>query len=210
MVYDDLYWDFEALKAANVYGTDYHVLAGVKNPKVIYTAIHGGGIETGTTELAIFSAGTKDSYYCFEGFKPSGNSVLHVTSTHFDEPNGRQLVAASDYTISYHGYSDSAVKNTKIGGLDTELKEAILDSLIAAGFNAELEDPADSVIPGVEPENIANCNRRKMGVQLEISTLQRTSIFGTNTRLGRRLTVNAEFNKYVKAINDAVASVVTK
>ena len=206
MVYDDIYVNFAALVAAKKYNTDYHILTGVRSPKILYTAIHGGGIETGTTELAMVSAGTKDSYYCFEGFMPSGNADLHITSTHFDEPNGVKMVRASDYTIAYHGYLDTGYKNTKIGGLDIELKNVVLAKLRAAGFNCEIES-SNSVIPGLEPNNITNTNKRSGGLQLEISTLQLNSFFGTNTRADRRKTTNAEFHAYVQAIQDAVKEV---
>lgn len=196
----DLYNDFEELRTALGYGTDYHLLIGARKSPILFTAIHGGGIESGCTELAMFSAKRQNaSYYCFEGWKASGNTDLHITSTHFDEPNGRRMVADSEVTISYHGYSDTTNKNTKVGGGDLVLRQKILDALKQAGFNAELVSDSDP-IAGVNDENIVNSNKRGMGVQLEISTAQRNAYFGTNTRSERRNTTNAEFDKYVKAV----------
>jgi phage replication-related protein YjqB (UPF0714/DUF867 family) len=205
----DLYANFEELREANVYGEDYHLLVSLRNSPIAYVAPHGGGIEGGCTELTIFSAGSAHSYYCFEGWMPSGNSDLHITSTHFNEPNGLHLVGKSDYTVSYHGYYDSTNKNTKVGGLDLQLKHMIYDNLLSAGFNAEIE-PDDSPITGLNPDNIVNGNRRGLGVQLELSTAQRNAFFDTNTRAERRNTTNAEFHSYVEAVTSAVNAYVNK
>jgi len=198
----DLYKNYKELRQANKYGQDYHLLYGVRPSKIAYVTPHGGGIEAGATELCLFSAGTEHSYYCFEGWKASGNTDLHITSTNFDEPNGLWIIKNSFYTVSYHGYSDT-VKNTKCGGMDLELKHMIYDNLLSAGFSAEIE-PDESPITGQDPDNLVNANKRGLGVQLELSTAQRNAFFGTNTRVGRRNTVNAEFNSYVKAVTDAV------
>jgi phage replication-related protein YjqB (UPF0714/DUF867 family) len=199
----DLYANFEELRKANVYGDDYHLLVSLRNSPIAYVAPHGGGIEGGCTELTIFSAGSEHSYYCFEGWRSSGNGDLHVTSTNFDEPNGLHLVGKSSYSVSYHGYGDSTNKNTKVGGLDLQLKHMIYDNLLSAGFGAEIE-PDDSPITGLDPNNIINANKRGKGVQLELSTAQRNAFFGTNTRAERRNTVNDEFRRYVEAVTSAV------
>jgi Poly-gamma-glutamate hydrolase len=64
----------------------------------IVMAIHGGGIEKGTSEIALAVAGyhpatlaTSDDvfglhdFWLFEGLLPSGNGKLHVTASHYDE-----------------------------------------------------------------------------------------------------------------------------
>src|SRR5574339_13926 len=66
--------------------------------KVFIMAPHGGSIETGTTELALATAGyvrnfngVLDSsatydYFIFNGTNPKGqNGKLHVTSSHYDD-----------------------------------------------------------------------------------------------------------------------------
>ncbi|MGF9741578.1 poly-gamma-glutamate hydrolase family protein [Priestia megaterium] len=198
----DLYANFEALRKVNVYGTDYHILYGERNPVVTFFCPHGGGIESGCSELTIYSAGQNYSYYCFEGFRASGNTDLHITSTNFDEPNCKAIVSKATYTVSYHGYSDT-VKNTKVGGLDFALKKRIQNKLIAGGFTAEIE-PDDSSITGQEPDNIVNRNLRGKGVQLEISTPQRNAFFGTNTRSQRMATITQEFKNYVACVLSAI------
>jgi phage replication-related protein YjqB (UPF0714/DUF867 family) len=199
----DLYANFEELRKANAYGKDYHLLMAVRPSKIAFVTPHGGGIEGGTTELCLFSAGTEHSMYCLEGWKSSGNSDLHVTSTHFDEPNALKIISESHYTVSYHGYYDNVNKNTKCGGMDLKLKHLIYENLINAGFGAEIE-PDDSLITGQDPDNLVNANKRGMGVQLEISTAQRNAFFGTNTIKDRRNSVNAEFHSYIACVMSAL------
>jgi len=82
----DTYPNFAALARSQRSGIDYRVLVRRAEPAFAVIAPHGGGIEPGTSEIADAIAGEKHSCYEFEGLKPSGNSVLHITSTHFDEP----------------------------------------------------------------------------------------------------------------------------
>ncbi|PFW43800.1 poly-gamma-glutamate hydrolase family protein [Priestia megaterium] len=205
----DTYKDFEALRQVNTYESDYHLLMGFGASNILFMTPHGGGIESGATELCMFSAGKKHSYYCFEGWRGSGNTSLHVTSTHFNEPNGVHMVKNAQYTVSYHGYGDSTNKNTKIGGRDYGLMQLVKTNLEAAGFTCELE-PVTSSIAGAEPTNIVNKTKRRSGIQLEISTAQRTAFFDKNTRAERRTTTNAEFDAYVNAVVSAVESYAKK
>jgi len=200
----DTYPNFKALAAARKYRTDYSLSMKQGRSGIVYFTPHGGGIETGCSELAEFSADQVDSYYMFEAKLSSGNGVLHITSTNFDEPNARRFIPKHDIAVSYHGYGDSAVKNTKIGGLDAQLRQFVGEEFTAAGIPWE-QEPEGSNIAGAEPDNIVNVSRRGKGVQLEISTLQRTSFFGTNTGAGRRNTTNQEFWNYVNAVKRAVA-----
>ncbi|MMZ63662.1 hypothetical protein D1872_259320 [compost metagenome] len=164
-------------------------------------AIHGGGIETGTSELTRDIAGLSHSYYLFEGLKPSNNGDLHITSTNFDEPNALRMVAEASYCLTLHGYADSLKKHTLIGGADHNVKLQVYNKLIAAGFSAELLDE-DNPLSGSDPNNIVNKDKRKMGVQLELSTLQRNAFFGINTRADRKNTQTEEFYRYTQALKD--------
>lgn len=200
----DTYEDSHALMKARKYESDFSMRLKQGRSGIIYFTPHGGGIESGCSELSEFSASADDSYYAFEGRLSSGNSVLHVTSTHFNEPNAVNLVHQHKVAVSYHGYSDSAVKNTKIGGLDEQLRNFVGEEFTAAGIPWE-QEPTGSDIAGAEPGNIVNETTRGMGVQLEISTMQRNAFFGTNTAAGRRTTRLAEFDNYVAAVKRAVA-----
>lgn len=200
----DTYADSHALMKARKYESDFSIRLKKGTSGIIYFTPHGGGIESGASELSEFSASANDSYYAFEGRLSSGNSVLHVTSTNFNEPNAEDLVRQHKIAVSYHGYADSAVKNTKIGGLDSQLRNFIGEEFTAAGIPWE-QEPEGSNIAGAEPNNIVNETTRGMGVQLEISTMQRNAFFTTNTAAGRRTSRNAEFDAYVAAVKRAVA-----
>lgn len=200
----DTYADSYALMKARKYESDFSMRLKKGRSGIIYFTPHGGGIESGCSELAEFSADTEDSYYAFEGRLSSGNSVLHVTSTHFNEPNAVKLVHQHKIAVSYHGYSDTSLKNTKIGGLDEQLRNFVGEEFTAAGIPWE-QEPTGSDIAGAEPGNIVNETTRGAGVQLEISTMQRNAFFGTNTAAGRRNTRLAEFDNYIAAVKRAVA-----
>lgn len=203
----DTYEDSYALMKARNYESDFSMRLKKGTSGIIYFTPHGGGIESGCSELSEFSADPQDSYYAFEGRLSSGNSVLHVTSTHFNEPNAVNLVHEHKVAVSYHGYSDSAVKNTKIGGLDEQLRNFIGEEFTAAGIPWE-QEPSGSDIAGAEPGNIVNETTRGMGVQLEISTMQRNAFFSTNTAVGRRTSRLPEFDNYIAAVKRGVAKLV--
>ena len=76
----DLYANYAALAAARQIGVDYRIL--VRTPpgsRLAHIAIHGGGIELGTTEIADYLAGSASRFYSFDGMLSSGNADLHIT-----------------------------------------------------------------------------------------------------------------------------------
>jgi len=202
----DLYANFKELAAANKEGVDYRITVKDRGLQKVAIAIHGGAIEGGTSELAkAFAEDTHSSLYLFEGTKSSGNTDLHVTSTHFDEPQGLKLVKRSVLCVSFHGYS-SSTKHTLIGGADIDRKEKVFAALQAAGFSCELVSE-NSGLAGREPENIVNKTLAYKGVQLEISTAQRSAMFGTNTSAGREGSKTAEFARYLEAVKQAYVGI---
>ncbi|MDP1471840.1 poly-gamma-glutamate hydrolase family protein [Priestia megaterium] len=199
----DVYTNYNDLAIHETQGTDYQIRIQKELSPTVVLAIHGGGIEGGTSELATALAGNQDSYYLAEGLKPSGNEVLHITSTHFDEPQALHLVNQAKYVISFHGYQDSTNKHTKIGGKDLELRKKIYKALITNGFSAEIiQEP--SKLKGFESNNITNRTKTGKGVQLEISTAQHNAFFEKNTQTDRIKTQNKEFWRYVKAVKSTL------
>ena len=203
----DKYQNYAELSASETQGVDYQISYFSKPSNKIIMAIHGGGIETGTSELTRDIAGTTYSYYLFEGLKSSNNGDLHITSTNFDEPNALRMVAEASYCLTLHGYADSLKKHTLIGGADHNVKLQVYNKLIAAGFSAELLDESDR-LSGSDPANIVNKTKRGMGVQLELSTLQRNSFFGINTRADRQNTQTEEFYRYTQALKDVFGTLI--
>jgi phage replication-related protein YjqB (UPF0714/DUF867 family) len=228
----DLYAD-----SANIEGTTYgkrwrrhewiQIVEGqaTDNPEgqKIVLALHGGGIEPGTSEIALAVAGYHPATFAhatdcfglhdlwiFEGLLARCNSKLHVTSTNYNDPIALKLVQISKRCLSLHGLGDVAANGKiQIGGRDTELMGIALEELTAAGIPAAISnDDADT--NGNNPENICNKTTSGAGVQLEMGESYRESLFapGCNTRELRKNNTNANFCKLVTALRKAMSRVV--
>ncbi|MDD2371043.1 MAG: poly-gamma-glutamate hydrolase family protein [Firmicutes bacterium] len=197
----DLYANYNSLSSAKIIGLDYKIVNRKTNSSIAVIAIHGGSIEGGTTELADNIAGTKYNYYSLLGTMKSGNSSLHITSTHFDEPIALNIVKNSKKTLSIHGFS-STTKLTYVGGLDKVLVNKVKTRLKAAGFKVA---DAPIALAAINTNNITNKNLSKAGVQIELSTALRSSFFSSLTTTGRK-TKTTTFYKYTNAIKAALAN----
>jgi phage replication-related protein YjqB (UPF0714/DUF867 family) len=82
----------------------------------------------------------------------------------------------------------------QIGGGDTELKSIVLQELTEAGIPARIS--TNPKLDGSDPFNICNRTKSGAGVQLEMGTTFRASLFapGCNTRELRKNNTNAEFS----------------
>ena len=148
----------------------------------VIIAPHGGGIEPGTSEIAEAIAGPDLSFADFAGLKATGNGVLHITSTNFDEPRCITLAEAADHVLTIHG-EDHKRPVVYLGGRDTELGGRIREALAKAGF-AVKEHP-NPQLQGLAKRNICNRNRRGAGVQLELSRGLREQLFRPLNAAGR-------------------------
>ncbi|MFD1547999.1 poly-gamma-glutamate hydrolase family protein [Nonomuraea guangzhouensis] len=202
----DVYPDYATLAANEVEGQDYlRLLRLPKRATVAHIAIHGGAIESPTTQLADYAAGKRHAFYSFAGIKPNGNNRLHITSTRFDEPRALKLVRAVDYTVSWHAAAGSEA-TTYVGGRDAKLVAKVTTALKKAGF--AVADTVPDRIDGTSPRNIANKNKRGMGVQLEISKGQRMRFFAdgklTRAWVDNPANRTRAFYTYVAAVNRAL------
>ncbi|MEU8473768.1 poly-gamma-glutamate hydrolase family protein [Streptomyces hygroscopicus] len=172
----DLYSSYTDLAAHEVEGVAYERRSvPVASATWCSIAIHGGGIEAGSGEMARYVAAGRMQHYEFAGTLPSGNSRLHVTSTHFDEPIAEGIVFNARRCLSFHGYTGAAgIPETSLGGLDTDTAARIGDALTRAGFRVVT---AAQEINGSDPANIANRTLLGAGVQLEMSNALRASFF---------------------------------
>ena len=186
----------------------------------IVMAIHGGGIERGTSEIALAVAGYHPDtlvasvdddlglhdFWLFEGLLPSDNGKLHVTASHYDEPIATELVQNARRCISLHGCSDiQANGKIQIGGRDLELRDIVLEELTIAGIPAEIT--TNPMLDGDLLDNIANKTKILGCVQLEMGTSYRSSLFGTNTQPQRKKTTNTQFWLLVGALRKAMSRV---
>jgi len=187
--------------------------------QTIVMAIHGGGIEKGTSEIALATAGYHPAtliqavdghalhdFWLFEGLLPSGNGRLHVTASHYDEPIAMELVQNARRCISLHGCSDAQANGKiQIGGRDHELREIVLEELTAARIPAEITK--NPMLDGDLPDNIANQTKVHGCAQLEMGTTYRASLFGIDTRVQRKHTTNRKFWRLVRALRRAMSRV---
>lgn len=186
----DTYSNFKSLAAHRTMNVDYRIIHEDTASSTAVIAIHGGSIEHCTTEIAsaVAAQGGYD-LYSFVGL--NSPSSLHITSSRFDEPTGRSLVAKSDKTLSIHGCAGSIRPVTYIGGLDYSLREKVKDALQTAGFKVAAAPPG---LLGTARFNICNCNSVNKGVQLELSSSIR-----------RLLAKNDQaFNLYVTALTNVL------
>lgn len=169
----DRYRGFADLAADAVRGIDYDIVVRrrARDSGVVLAAPHGGGIETGTSELAAAIAGHDHPLYAFEGLRPGGNDALHVTSTRFDEPVALGLISAADATVTVHGCRGRRAR-VYVGGLNTALAARVRACLAAAGF--PLAEPPRG-LEGRTPTNLTN-RARHAGVQLELSAPLRAQL----------------------------------
>ena len=167
------YRSFSQLAAGETEGVDYHIRCRFGLSEYAVVAIHGGGIEPGTTEIADAVAGSQHSFYTFSGIKKSGNASLHITSHLFDEPKGRDLVNTVSTVLSIHGCWDSE-PIVFVGGRHHQLAKMLGTDLSKVGFSIE----KSRRYPGLSPSNICNRGRCAKGVQIEISAGLRRLFFG--------------------------------
>ena len=179
-------------------------------------AIHGGGIEAGTSEIALATAGFNPAtlmpsadglgihdFWLFEGLLPRGNGRLHVTASNYDDPIATELVRNANRCISLHGCTDrQANGRIQLGGLDIELRDLVLEELTAAHLEAEIA--TNPLLDGSRPDNVANTTRTGGCAQLEMGTSFRSSLFGINTRPRRRHTTTDKFRRLVSALRKAM------
>lgn len=171
----DLYGSMTELMENTVRGEDWEIYYHEEpESDTLSTAVHGGGIEVGTSEIALLTAEMGGySYYIFETLRTSNNRDLHVTSINYDEPTILKLVSNHKNIISYHG-AQGDIESTLIGGLDIPLRNAIWEELTRKGFLVEIAPPE---LAGVNPKNIGNRSLKGGGVQLELTTQMRKAFF---------------------------------
>lgn len=190
-------------------------------------ALHGGGIETGTSELCLAIAGYHPAtllpaeartplfdYWMFEGVRNGGNTELHVTSTHCDDPVALALCGGARRAVSLHGFNpekttpdlpkDASV--ALVGGRDTAFKQILREELAAKQIDAR-DAAAYPDLAGDSPGNVVNKTISGMGAQLELSTALRESMFRVNSREKRKSTTLEPFWALSGAVRAAILRV---
>jgi phage replication-related protein YjqB (UPF0714/DUF867 family) len=204
----EAYAGYEQLTEATHEHIDYRRELRRTRSGVAHIAVHGGGIEAGTAEVAdAVAAANGHDYYAFVGLRSSGNNELHITSINFDEPICVDLQRASWRTISYHGCAGGGVM-VHLGGSDEELKRHVGRALVGAGFAVDWFTAED--LNGSDRRNICNRNASGAGVQLELSAGLRASFFpgGRTSRAARESGGRTEvFRRFVATLASATSAI---
>lgn len=183
-------------------------------------ALHGGGIETGTSELCLAIAGyhpatlaplqdgqgTHD-YWMFEGLRTSGNRDLHVTAKNCDDHVALSMAFGSLNVLSLHGctaaQAGTVPQAVVVGGLNTRFKTLLKAEFDAVGI-AWRDGNETPDLAGVNPDNPVNRTMLSKGGQLELTTELRAAMFTNNTRAGRAGSTTAVFDRFVGACRAAI------
>ncbi|MGN5381319.1 poly-gamma-glutamate hydrolase family protein [Streptomyces lasalocidi] len=197
----------------------------VNSPCTTITAMHGGGIEAGTSELCLAIAGYHPAtlepatetrgpvhdYWMFEGQRSADNRELHVTARHCDDHVALSMAASSLNVLSLHGCTAAQAgapagrpEAVVVGGRSTAFQRRLTEELTKAGFRTV--DGAK--LPDLNGDHVSNlCNRTVLGEggQLELTTALRDSMFAVNTRPGRPKSTNDTSWAFVNACRAAVA-----
>lgn len=210
------------------YGVDYTIASRNKIwSQFLFATIHGGSIESGTTELADVSAGNEYDYYTFTGIKDEDNFYyLHVTSTNFNESTGLTRIGAASKAIVLHGCENPGTKYTGtnsntndnksgasgsykvawVGGLDTVLRNSVITKLRAAGFCADI---ATGSLAGTSASNFTNKTTTGKGCQIEITKDLRKNFFTNNDYSSdNRGNRTARFTTFTNALRAAASQAV--
>ena len=136
-------------------------------------AIHGGGIEPGTEEMARFVADHSGaSLYVFAGRRETGNLSLHRPSHRVilqDRPLVKKFLNHVNMAISIHGHGRNE-RCAYVGGLPQAMVQQFVEVAQAALSHYEwIFDPESipSEIRGQNPNNIVNLPPAQ-GMQLEL------------------------------------------
>jgi phage replication-related protein YjqB (UPF0714/DUF867 family) len=192
----DKYSNFEDLQQHEAEGKDYRRVVKNRTTAIAVIAPHGGRIEPGTATIAKAIAKDRYSLYCFEGLKPQNNkSILHITSTSFDDPAVLCLAEQAETIVAIHGCVGED-RIVYVGGLDIELRDRIIQYLTAADFEAK--NAADNKA-GRHPLNICNRGLTGKGLQLEVSLGLRKSMFHWNSSK-QSVQTKYRFQQFVRTI----------
>lgn len=199
----DTYRNFAALKNAQRENEDFHVrVLAREGAPVVVIAPHGGAIEPGTSEIAEAVAGNDFGLAIFAGTKDSGNSILHITSTNFDEPRCVALVQESQKVVAIHG-EDSAAAIVFLGGKDVLTGAQVRAALERAGYAVQEHDNPE--LQGTADRNICNRSKRGAGVQLELSRGLRATFFEALNAAGRKRP-KPELMRFAQTVREGLTS----
>ncbi|MCG2787227.1 MAG: poly-gamma-glutamate hydrolase family protein [Anaerolineae bacterium] len=198
----DKFASFAALSKKYQYGVGFLIRRENRGKNILIFAPHGGGIERGTSEIVRAIACDDLSYYLFEGCLNTykENRRLHITSANFDEPKCLSLIKHFDTSLAIHGCR-GVEPIIYVGGRDAHMKEKMIVCLFAKGYPVQ---DGKRKYEGVFPRNICNRTKSGKGVQIELSTAFRKSLFANwKVRSGRENTTKL-FKRFVSDVREII------
>lgn len=178
------------------------------NRNVMIVAPHGGNLEKATTELTKLVANHNHyNYYSFTVLNHTGLEKFHVTSSHYNDPTLLNMIKSKDFAISIYGAKETNPV-IYLGGLDISLKQVIKHELIKQHFVVK---PSPIYLGGNLKKNFINRDFKDKGVQLELSTTFRQSLF-INENLSSKSRENKDnwspdMYKFANALNKAIKQI---
>lgn len=194
-------YHFRHLAAQFKAGRDYEIVTRPGKSDTLVLAIHGGGIEPGTADIATLVAAEDHALYLFKGCRSKGNLALHLTSSRFDEPRALALVSDAQKILAIHGCRGNAAFAV-LGGLDKAGIDHLRKALQDVGFSVRL--PRQGALAGRHPTNICNRGSLKMGIQLELSAGLRDRLLG-RLRSNGPVPASAELARFCDTIREAIS-----
>jgi phage replication-related protein YjqB (UPF0714/DUF867 family) len=201
MIMPDRYRNYLELQQHKRRDVDYCIETRSQSDTLIILAIHAGGIEMGTSELAHAIAGKDFSWYLFEGL--GGNTQdMHITSTNFDEPRCLEMLKEHQMAHSLHGFTGSDTDpSIYLGGNNQPLIQHLLAALRSGGYSAWINTGKYSA---TDPANVCNRTSLGRGVQLELSGGLRSQFFEDYLRRKGRERKTPQFDRFVKIVRNAL------
>ena len=181
-------------------GQDYTINAvDVQSSDVVVLSPHGGKIELKTSNIAedianlynwnLYDFTAHGTSSCLDGL--SNYKRLHITSTHFDEPQALALVSSHPKSVSIHGYGNSRGYSSGticVGGKNTAQVSAFIDYIETnknsfTGYELQAVNATQARsgdicegLKGTSSSNIVNKNSNGMGLQLELNKVMRKDL----------------------------------
>lgn len=189
----DHYKNFAELNNHQEADKDYKIQIKKTKTPILIMSIHGCNIEQGTSELAEMVAGNDFNFYNFCGLKTSNDenkflldSLLHITSTHFDEPSLIAMTKTAKSCLSLHGYQGDKA-DFCVGGRDDELRQRIVAKLKQELPQFSTCDLCCPPYLGLAHKNPVN-RCQYQGVQIEMGPKVRKAII-ENSSFKERLSI---------------------
>ena len=196
--------DFADLVLSFRSNIDYEIEVIERGSPFCIVAVHGGGIDPLTEELARAVAGRAHSLYLLRALKPEIREQLRIPARRYKEMRLDNMMQRSKAALSIVGCACDDVA-VHLGGQNRRLKGVLETHLIEQGF-----ETGSPVTPGASHSPTRFYNRADQGgVQIELGEKLRASLLDAPLtskpyqEAGRR---NARFDALVGALKDALAN----